>query len=315
MRTAFVDTLFDIARQDRRVMLLVGDLGFGVVNRFARELPNQFLNVGVAEQNLTGVAAGLAMGGKVVFTYSIGNFPLLRCLEQVRNDVCYHRANVKVVAVGGGLAYGSLGMSHHATEDLAIARSLPNLVVIAPNDPVEAEATTRAVMDFDGPCYLRLGRAGEPRVHTGPIDFRLGRALQLREGKDLTLIAGAGMLATAMAAAADLAALGLGARVLSMHTIKPLDDEAVVDAALNTGAVFTIEEHSRIGGLGSAVAEVLMECGVHPRLFSRIGLDDAFVSVAGSQDYLRSRAGIDTDGIVRTVRHVMSHDRGTLSLA
>lgn len=313
MRTAFIDALFDIARKDPRVMLLVGDLGFGVVDGFARELPNQFLNVGVAEQNLTGVAAGLAMGGKIVFTYSIGNFPILRCLEQIRNDVCYHRANVKVVTVGGGLAYGSLGMSHHATEDLAIARSLPNLVVVAPNDPVEADAATRAVTAHVGPCYLRLGRAGEARVHAGGIDFQLGRAIRVREGSDLAMIAAAGMLGCASAAADELARAGYHARVLSMHTIKPLDEEAILDAARTTGAVFTIEEHSRIGGLGSAVSEVLMDHGVRPGAFARIGLDDAFISVAGTQDYLRSRAGIDPVAIARTIRGRLQREPSRMS--
>ena len=308
MRTAFVDALFEMAQQDRRLMLLVGDLGFGVVDRFARELPNQFLNVGVAEQNLTGVAAGLALAGNVVFTYSIGNFPLLRCLEQVRNDVCYHKANVKIVSVGGGLAYGSLGMSHHATEDLAIARSLPNLVVISPNDPVEADAATRAVADLSGPCYLRLGRAGESRVHPGDVDFQIGRALEVRDGSDLTMIVGGGMLACATRAATELARLGHHARVLSMHTIKPLDEEAVIEAALQTPAVFTIEEHSRIGGLGSAVCEVLAERGVQPRLFRRIGLEDVFVSTGGGQEYLRAQSEIDADGLVRRIRGLMERD-------
>src|SRR5882762_7958343 len=156
MRTAFIETLFEMAREDKRITLVVGDLGFGVVTDFMRELPRQFVNAGVAEQNMTGIAAGMALSGKIVFTYSIANFPVLRCLEQVRNDICYHAANVKVVAVGGGLAYGSLGATHHATEDLAILRSLPRMVVVAPGDPVETEAATRAVMAHAGPCYLRL---------------------------------------------------------------------------------------------------------------------------------------------------------------
>jgi transketolase len=300
MRTAFMDTLFDVASRDPRVMMLVGDLGFGVVDRFARELPNQFLNVGVAEQNLIGVAAGLALSGKVVFAYSIANFPLLRCLEQIRNDVCYHRANVKIVAVGGGLAYGSLGMSHHATEDLAVARSLPNLLVVAPNDPAEAEAATRAVAAWDGPCYFRLGRAGEARIAQSGT-FTLGRAISVREGRDLAIVVGAGMLGTVLKVTEALASRGLQARVLSVHTIKPLDEEAIAAAASTTPALFTVEEHSRIGGLGSAVCEVLMERGIHPPVMKRIGLDDGFVSIGGTQDYLRAQQGLDVAGILRTV--------------
>src|SRR5215472_10399304 len=146
MRDAFIEALFDLAAHDRRIMLLVGDLGFGVVTRFKTELPDQFVNVGVAEQNMAGLAAGLALSGRIVFTYSIANFPTIRCLEQIRNDICYHDCDVKIVAVGGGLAYGSLGMSHHATEDIAVMRALPNMTVLAPNDPLEAAAATRATV-------------------------------------------------------------------------------------------------------------------------------------------------------------------------
>src|SRR5437667_4581521 len=165
MRSAFFDTLVRLAEDDERITLVVGDLGFGVIEPFARRFPDRFLNAGVAEQNMTGIGAGMALSGKVVFTYSIANFPTLRCLEQVRNDVCYHAADVKIVAVGGGFAYGSLGMTHHATEDLALMRALPGMVVVAPGDPIEVELATRAVVEHRGPCYLRLGRVGEPCVH------------------------------------------------------------------------------------------------------------------------------------------------------
>src|ERR1700674_158007 len=174
MRAAFFRALMDVASNDQRITLIVGDLGFGVVEPFAKQFPAQFLNAGVAEQNMTGVAAGMALMGRVVFTYSIANFPTLRCLEQIRNDVCYHRANVKIVALGGGFAYGALGMTHHATEDLAILRALPEMTVIAPGDPIETVHATRAIASTPGPVYLRLGRAGEAAIHTGPLEFQLG---------------------------------------------------------------------------------------------------------------------------------------------
>jgi transketolase len=240
-----------------------------------------------------------------VFTYSIGNFPLLRCLEQIRNDICYHRANVKIVSVGGGLAYGSLGMSHHATEDLAIARALPNLLVVAPNDPSEAEAATRALAAHDGPCYFRLGRAGEKRLFTDGSHFALGKAVEVRPGRDLALIAGGGMLGVALEAASQLTASGLSVRVVGIHTIKPIDEAMIRRVAQETRAIFTIEEHSRIGGLGSAVSEVLMESTARPEVFARFGLDDSFVSIAGSQDYLRSRFGLDASGVLRRVLALM----------
>ena len=205
MRTAFFRSLLDLAEGDERINLIVGDLGFGVVETFAQRFPTRFFNAGVAEQNMTGIATGLALSGKVVFTYSIANFPTLRCLEQVRNDVCYHNANVKIVAVGGGFAYGSLGMSHHATEDLAIMRVLPGMVVVAPGDPVEAELATRAIVEAQGPCYLRLGRAGERSVHHPEVAFRLGKAITVRDGRDLTLITTGGLLSTTVRVATRLA--------------------------------------------------------------------------------------------------------------
>jgi transketolase len=292
VRTAFFDALMNLAERDSRVFLVVGDLGFGVTEAFAKRFPQRYLNAGVAEQNMTGIAAGLALSGKVVFTYSIANFPILRCLEQIRNDVCYHHANVKVVAVGGGFAYGSLGATHHATEDLAIMRALPEMSVVAPGDPVEAAAATEAIAAHDGPCYLRLGRAGEQKVHKRPIQFQLGKAIRVRQGTDITLISTGGMLQTAVEAADALSAKGLHARVLSMHTLKPLDANAVLAAARETRAIFTLEEHSIIGGLGSAVAEILAESAEREVVFKRFALPSAFACKSGTQEYLRTQFGL-----------------------
>jgi transketolase len=305
MRTAFFKSLFEVAQQDERVYLVVGDIGFGVVEPFAQKLPKQFLNAGVAEQNMTGIAAGLALSGKIVFTYSIGNFPTIRCLEQIRNDVCYHNANVKIVSVGGGFAYGGLGMTHHATEDLAILRALPQMTVLAPGDPPEAAAATRAIVEHAGPCYLRLGRAGEPDVHLAPFEFRVGEAILVRDGADLTLISTGGMLWTAFNVANALQKQGLEARLLSMHTLKPLDAEAVLQAAGDTGAIFTLEEHSIIGGLGSAVAEVLAEAGVAIP-FKRFALPSAFSSTVGSQEYLRQHYGLSEGAILDAIHSVIA---------
>lgn len=300
MRTAFIETLLDLARDDDRIVLMVGDLGFGVVTPFMEELPGQFVNAGVGEQNMTGMAAGMALSGKIVFTYSIANFPVLRCLEQIRNDICYHNARVRVVPIGGGMAYGALGPSHHATEDIAVVRALPNLTVVAPGDPVETRLATQALIEHEGPAYLRLGRAGEPIVHDEDPAFELGKSITVREGADICLIATGGMLHNAVLAAEALALRRIEARVLSMHSIKPLDIEAVIDAA-RTQAVFTIEEHSVIGGLGSAVAEVLMEADVRPNHFKRIGLEGSLSSIVGDQEYLLNYYGLDGQGIVKTV--------------
>lgn len=305
MRTAFIDTLCELAEQDERIWLLTGDLGYSVLERFASRFPSRFVNVGVAEQNMTGVAAGLALHDKIVFTYSIANFPTLRCLEQIRNDVCYHNLNVKTVAVGGGFAYGAQGMTHHATEDLAIMRALPSMMVVAPADPVETRLATRAIVGWPGPCYLRLGKASEPVVHQTPPAFNIGKAITVREGKDVTLITTGGMLFNAMQAAERLARQGIQARVLSMHTLKPLDTEAVVTAVQQTKAIITVEEHSIIGGLGSAVAEVLAESGNSHITFKRIGIKDEFCRQVGSQEYLRAIYGLSIDGIVDAIELLM----------
>jgi transketolase len=298
--------LEEVAKEDDRVNLVVGDLGFGVVESFAQQFPLRYVNAGVAEQNMTGIAAGMALEGRVVFTYSIGNFPTLRCLEQVRNDVCYHKANVKIVAVGGGFTYGSLGMTHHATEDIAIMRALPNMTVICPTDPIEAAAATRAVVQWPGPCYLRLGRAGEPLIHQSTIDFQIGKAIQVCDGEDLTLIATGGILGTAVTVSGQLLERGISTRVLSMHTVKPLDAEAVILAAQNSSAIATIEEHSIVGGLGSAVAHVLAESDGPKVPFTAIGLESAFASTAGDQAYLREAFGLSTEAVLNRLLNLVA---------
>jgi transketolase len=291
MRTAFIETLYALAERDERIWLLTGDLGYSVLERFALRFPDRYVNVGVAEQNMTGIAAGLACSGKIVFTYSIANFPTLRCLEQIRNDVCYHQANVKVVAVGGGFAYGSLGYSHHGLEDLGIMRTLPHMTVIAPGDPAETQLATKAVVQWPGPCYLRIGKAGEPKVHEKEPRFELGKAITVRQGGDVTLISTGAILKETLASAEQLARERIDARVLSMHTLKPLDRDAIQRAARETAAIVTVEEHSVIGGLGSAVAEVLAEMGA-PRLrFRRFGIPDSASREVGSQQYLRAQLG------------------------
>jgi transketolase len=289
-------------------MLLTADLGFGVLTEFARRFPDQFLNVGVAEQNMTGLAAGLAHEGRLVFTYSLGSFPTVRCLEQIRNDVCYHEANVKIVTVGGGMSYGAVGPTHHATEDLAILRSLPNMTVVAPGDLWEAAEATDALAGQPGPAYLRLDKSAAPQTARPGEEFRLGSARVVREGENMTLVATGGILGEALEAAERLAADGVECRVLSMHTVKPLDVEALRRAARETGGVVTVEEHTVEGGLGGAVAEGLLEAGDVPKVFHRIGLRGGFSSVVGSQQYLRKVYGLDAGAIVRAVIEKLVRD-------
>ena len=305
MRDAFVGRLEDIAARDPRVMLVTGDLGFGVLTRFASRFPRQYLNAGVAEQSMTGIATGLALEGRIVFTYSIGNFPTLRCLEQIRNDACYHDANVKVVAVGGGFSYGALGVSHHATEDLSIMRALPAMTVVAPGDDWEAAGATELLVQTPGTCYLRLDRSSAGDTSRAGERFELGRARTLREGSDLTLISTGGILSQTLAAADRLAGEGIHCRVVSMHTVKPIDVAAIRAAATETGGILTVEEHTIEGGLGSAVAEVCLETGPVPRAFRRVGLRAGFSSAVGSQAYLRRLYGLDEESIAAAARALL----------
>ena len=311
MRTAFLKTLLELARQDSRIVFITGDLGFSVVEPFMNELPKQFVNAGVAEQNMTGMAVGMALSGKIVFTYSIANFPTLRCLEHIRNDVCYHKANVKIVAVGGGFAYGAMGATHHATEELGIMRMLPEILVLAPADPMEARHATRAIIEHRGPVYMRLGKAGEPAVHSGEINFKIGEAILLRDGTDLTLISTGSSLQTASQVADKLAERGIQTRVLSMHTLKPLDETAILSAARETRAIATLEEHSVIGGLGSAVAEILAETEEVRVPFRRIGLPSSFSPHIGTQEYMREKHGLDADSLVRNLENLLEKGRVT----
>jgi transketolase len=305
VRDAFIRSLLSIAQHDARIVLLTGDLGFAVFDEYARVLPRQFLNVGVAEQNMAAIATGLALEGNIAFTYSIGNFPTLRCLEQLRNDACYHRANVKTVAIGGGFSYGNLGFSHHATEDLAILRALPGMKVVAPGDLWETEQATRALASTDGCAYLRLDKSSAGRTERPGEIFRIGKARQLRDGDALTLVGCGGILAEMLAAADELAASGIVCRVLSHHTLTPVDGEALCEAVAQTGGLLTVEEHCVAGGLGSAVAEFCLEQGVRPRTFRRLGLRDEFATVVGSQAYLRRVHGMDRVAIVAAVRGLL----------
>ena len=301
MRDALIGILTELAPQHPEVLFLSGDLGFGVLNEFIARFPKQFLNAGVAEQNMSGLAAGLALEGHTVFTYSIGNFPTLRCLEQIRNDICYHNANVKIVCVGGGMSYGAVGFSHHATEDLAILRSLPGMLVLSPGDLWEAAESARYLLSHRGPAYLRLDKSAAPAtVKHGEI-FRPGFIRTVREGSDVTLAATGGILGEALLAANVLAERGLQCRVLSVHTIKPLDSDTLAAAASETGGMISIEEHAVNGGLGGAIAESLMDAGVFPRFFVRMGLRNTFSSVIGSQQYLRGVYSLDAASIVQTV--------------
>jgi len=306
MRGVFNQALLEIAKNDDRIFMVLADIGYGEIEPFAEAFPDRFFNVGVAEQNMTGVACGIAMEGNIAITYSIANFPTLRCLEQIRNDACYHNVNVKIVIIGGGLSYGALGMSHQATEDIAIMRSLPNMVVVAPCDFAEAIAATHAMIAHDGPLYYRCGYKKEPAIHKKAIDFKLGRAIQVRDGTDAAIIFTGTIGNQAAAVAEELEKDGIHCRLISMHTVKPLDKECVIAAAKETGGIITLEEHNASGGLGGAVAEALLDAGVQPKKFLRLAIPDCYVSLVGSHEWLLDQYGLSAPKIEASVRRLLA---------
>lgn len=301
MRDTFVSTLLDLAREDENVHLITGDLGFGVLKPFWEELPNQFTNAGIAEQNMTSFAAGLALEGKTVFTYSIGNFPTLRAIEQIRNDCAYHKANVKIVCVGGGFVYGSLGMSHHATEDLAIMRALPDVTVLAPGDLIEAKHATKAIIEHEGTCYLRLGRGGEKRIHDKIEDFQIGKAIKVKDGQKVAIFSTGAILDEAINASEILNDMGLKPALFSFPTVKPIDKKTIEECAKNYELIVTVEEHNVIGGFGSAVSEVVAELNGYKGRILKVGINDTYSSIVGSQKYLRNKYGMSAQTIVDKV--------------
>lgn len=308
MRDTFVKTLIELAKKDKNIELVTGDLGFGVLKPYWEQLPEQFINAGIAEQNMTTMAAGMALEGKTVFTYSIGNFPTIRCLEQIRNDCAYHNANVKIVCVGGGFVYGSLGMSHHATEDIALLRALPGVVVMAPGDLVEAECATKAIAEYPGTCYLRLGRGGEKRIHDKIENFQIGKAIKINDGEKVALFSAGAIFDEVQEACKLLNEEGINPALYTFPTIKPIDKDVIEKYASEFDYVVTVEEHNIVGGFGGAVSEVMAEMKNKKAQLIRIGLNDIYSSIVGSQKYLRDQYGMSAKKIAQRVMDVMKND-------
>jgi transketolase len=307
MRDTFVRTLIEIAKQDKDVLLVTGDLGFGVLKPYWEQLPNQFINIGIDEQNMTGFAAGLSLEGKTVFTYSIGNFPTLRCLEQIRNDCAYHNANVKIVCVGGGFVYGALGMSHHATEDLGVMRALPGITIFAPADLAEAEAATWAIYKQPGTCYLRLGRGGEPRLHSSRVNEEdVLSAIKSNDGKDAVIFSTGAIADEVIEAIRMLKEKGLSIAHYTFPRLKPIDEKTISECAEKYPYIVTVEEHNVIGGLGSAISEILSELVGQKSILVRIGLNDRYSSIVGSQQYLRDVYGISGEKIANRIQKILT---------
>ena len=291
MRDSFISSMLELAKNDKNVELVTGDLGFGVLRPFWEAVPDQFLDVGIAEQNMTAMAAGMALEGKTVFTYSIGNFPTLRCLEQIRNDCAYHGANVNIVCVGGGFVYGSLGMSHHATEDLSTMRALPDVAVFAPADKVEAAAVAKAAAAYPGTCYIRLGRGGEKVIREDIGEFVVGKAIPVCEGARVAIFSTGDIAGEVIKAKEILESQGITPTIYTFPTVKPIDAETIRACAENHELIVTCEEHNIVGGLGSAVAEVLAEIKNAARMI-RVGINDTYCGIVGDQNHLRKHYGL-----------------------
>ncbi len=308
MRDTFVKTLVHLAKEDKNIELITGDIGFGVLKPYYETLPDQFTNAGIAEQNMITVAAGMALEGKTVFTYSIGNFPTLRCLEQIRNDCAYHHANVKVICVGGGFVYGSLGMSHQATEDLAILRALPDVVVMAPGDSVEAEECTKAIAEYKGTAYLRLGRGGEKRIHDKLDNFQIGKAIEVYIGEKIAIFSAGAIFEEVQIAYDELVAKGYHPAVYTFPTVKPIDEETIKEVAKEFEVVVTCEEHNIVGGFGSAVAEVMAEMRKRKAYLIRVGLNDEYSVKVGNQKYLRAQYGMAGEQIAERIQREIGNN-------
>jgi transketolase len=306
MRNAFADELTKLGTEDARVVMLSGDIGNRLFDKFKDKHPSRFFNCGVAEANMMGVAAGLAMNGLRPVAYTITPFVTTRCLEQIRTDVCYHEAPVTIVAVGAGLAYSGLGPTHHACEDISFLRSIPNMVVVCPGDAFEVRGALRAALQQDRPVYIRMGKKGEPVVHKGPIaDFAIGKAITISEGSDVCLLSTGNMLPEAILAAHKLKDKGISAEVVSFHTVKPLDEARLKASFARFRLVATLEEHSLIGGFGSAVSEWLVDSETPHKKFLRFGTPDSFFKKSGEQEYAREVLGLTGHQIAEKILHAL----------
>jgi transketolase len=303
MRNAFIEELALLAEENEKVFLIIGDLGFGVIENFEERFPNQFLNAGVAEQNMMGMAAGLASAGYKVFVYSIGNFPVFRCLEQIRNDICYEELDVSIVSIGAGLSYGTLGYSHHAIDDIGVMSALPGMTIYSPADPMETRQCLRDSVSLRTPKYFRLGKSGEPEIfNQTPTKFPNWTPLTF--GNDLLILTTGSVTNEAIKAAALLQTIGIEVTVIAIPVLKPLAfSEGLVR---NFDNVLVIEEHSKSGGLGTIISEQFALNGIRTNLV-KLGIPDQVHHELGSQTHLRTYFNLDAQGIVDTVKEMLKN--------
>ena len=310
MRNVFAAALVELAAADPRIVLLSGDIGNRIFDPFKERFADRFYNCGVAEANMTGVAAGLALAGLRPLTYTIAPFNTARCYEQIRLDVCYHELPVIIVGVGAGLCYANLGPTHHGLDDIALMRGLPGMTVVCPADPSEVRLALAALVRRGGPAYLRLGKKNEPAVHTVAPAFELGRGIVLRAGADCCLLGTGTVLPAVLEAAAWLAGEGIEAEVVSLHTVKPLDEDLLERVFAHCSLVATVEEHRRSGGLGGAVAEWCADRPLPGARLLRLGVDDAFLHACGPPAEVRAAQGLDARAMARRIRAGLAAEGG-----
>ncbi|MDP1809591.1 MAG: transketolase C-terminal domain-containing protein [Actinomycetota bacterium] len=314
MRRTCLNMVYELAKTDERIFFVGSDIGFGTLDEFKADFPGRFFVEGVSEANVIGLAAGLALEGKIVYTNTIATFITRRCFEQVALDLCLHNVNVRLIGNGGGLVYAPLGPTHQAIEDIAIFRALPRMAIVAPADAEEMKRLMPLTVDYPGPIYIRLAKGGDPVVTDPGMSFRIGKAFVMRRGKDALIVTTGMMLKAALDAADKLAQDGLKAAVLHMPTVKPLDTSVLLDLAEKAPIIVTVEEHSIIGGLGSAVAEAVAEANFDSvKRFKRIGIPDVFPNKYGSQAGLLTHFGIDTETIVSVIRQLNKRPSGQLA--
>lgn len=307
MRQTCLNMVYELAKTDQRIVFIGSDLGVGTLKQFKQEMPERFFMEGVSEANMIGMAAGLALEGKIVYANTIATFITRRCFEQVALDLCLHDVRVRLIGNGGGLVYAPLGPTHLAFEDIAIFRALPRMTILAPADASEMRRMMPLTVEHPGPIYIRIAKGGDPIVTDENVPFQIGKAYPMRQGEDALIVSTGVMLKRALDAAELLAAQGLDASVLHVPTVKPLDHAAILNYAARVPAIVTVEEHTVVGGLGSAVAEILAEANFStPKRFKRIGIPDVFPDQYGSQDSLLARYDITAKNIFETIQQLLS---------
>lgn len=310
MRTTFIKTLIKLASKDDRIIVITPDLGFSVLEDFEEKFPNRFFNVGIAEANAVGIASGLALSGKIVYVYSIIPFVTMRPFEQIRNDCAYMNTNVRLVGVGAGLSYGAQGATHHSIEDVAIMRALPNMTVLTPSDPYEVEELTYRSLHHSGPIYIRLAKKGEPLIcqNQGTIEIGKFNYLNKHKSSSMAILFISNASDIGINIKKNLLSQGIEADLISVHSIKPFDYEELEKILLNKKYIFTLEEHNKIGALGTTVAEYIAESKYNP-VFKRFGLPDKYSHYVGNQAFIRNKLGFTSEKIIKEIINIYEFNK------